>query len=307
MAQGTVFARRLRKDWHRHHWKCLMILPVIVYFIVFGYKPMYGLIIAFLKYKPAKGIMGSKWVGLKYFIDFFNDVYFWRVLRNTVLLSLYSIIFGFSAPIVLALMLNELRFRKYKRFVQTITYIPHFISLVVVCGIIRRFSMSGGVFNDIIASFGGTRMPLLQKASYFRTIYILSDIWQEVGWGSIIYLAALTGIDPQLYEAAEIDGAGRLRQTWHITLPGILPTIVMLLILRMGSILSIGYEKVLLLYNEATYETADIISTYVYRKGLIDANFSYSTAVGLFNSVVNVIFLTSANIIAKKTTNVGLF
>ena len=298
---------RVKKDWARHHWKYILLIPVIIYFIVFAYKPMYGILIAFKKYKATKGIWGSAWVGLKYFNDFFHDVYFFRVLRNTLLLSLYSIAFGFTAPIVLALLLNELRCEPFKRTVQTVTYIPHFISLVVVCGMIRRFSVSSGVFNDIIAFFGGARTPLLQKASYFRTIYVASDIWQEVGWGSIIYLAALTGIDPQLYEAAEIDGAGRLRQTWSITLPGLMPTIMMLLILRMGSILGIGYEKVLLLYNEATYETADIISTYVYRKGLIDANFSYSTAVGLFNSLVNVFFLVGANWLAKRMTNIALF
>ena len=192
-------------------------------------------------------------------------------------------------------------------FMQTVTYIPHFISLVVICGLIRQFSLSGGVFNDIIAFFGGTRTPLLQHPEYFRTIYVASGIWQEVGWSSIIYLAALTSVDPQLYEAAEIDGAGRLRQTWHITLPGILPVIVMLLILQMGSILNVGYEKCLLLYNESTFATADIIATYVYRKGLIDANFSYSTAVGLFNSVVNLLFLSATNWISNRATGIGLF
>ena len=190
---------------------------------------------------------------------------------------------------------------------QTVTYIPHFISMVVICSIIRQFCLSDGVFNDIGAFFGAQRTALLQKPAYFRTIYVASGIWQEIGWSSIIYLAALTGIDPQLYEAAEIDGANRLRQTWHITLPGIMPTIIMLLILRMGSILGVGYEKILLLYNETIYETADVISTYVYRKGLIEANFSYSTAVGLFNSIINVVFLVGTNLISKKVTDIGLF
>lgn len=268
---------------------------------------MYGILIAFKKYKPNRGIWGSDWVGLQYFYDFFTDYYFYRVVTNTFLISLYSLLWGFPMPILLALMLNELHSQWFKRTVQTVTYIPHFISLVVICGLIRQFSLSGGVFNDIIAFFGGTRTPLLQHPEYFRTIYVASGIWQEVGWSSIIYLAALTSVDPQLYEAAEIDGAGRLRQTWHITLPGILPVIVMLLILQMGSILNVGYEKCLLLYNESTFATADIIATYVYRKGLIDANFSYSTAVGLFNSVVNLLFLSATNWISNRATGIGLF
>lgn len=299
--------RRICHDLSRHRWKYILMIPIIIYFILFAYKPMYGLIIAFKNYKPALGIAGSKWVGLKYFKKFFGDYYFFRILRNTFLISFYEILWGFPAPIILALMLNELRNERFKRTVQTITYIPHFISLVVICSILRQFCLSDGVFNDIAAFFGAERTALLQKPGYFRTIYVASGIWQEIGWSSIIYLAALTGIDPQLYEAAEIDGANRMRQIWHITLPGIMPTIVMLLILRMGSILGVGYEKILLLYNETIYETADVISTYVYRKGLIEANFSYSTAVGLFNSLINVIFLLATNIISKKVTDIGLF
>lgn len=303
----TPLGRRIRHDLARHKWKYILMIPIIVYFILFAYKPMYGLIIAFKNYKPALGFSGSKWVGLKYFKKFFGDYYFFRILRNTFLISFYEIIWGFPAPIILALLLNELRNERFKRTVQTVTYIPHFISLVVICSILRQFCLSDGVFNDIAAFFGAERTALLQKPGYFRTIYVASGIWQEIGWSSIIYLAALTGIDPQLYEAAEIDGANRPRQIWHITLPGIMPTIIMLLILRMGSILGVGYEKILLLYNETIYETADVISTYVYRKGLIEANFSYSTAVGLFNSLINVIFLLATNIISKKVTDIGLF
>ena len=303
--------RSLRKllynDWKRHKWKYILVIPVILFFLLFHYKPMYGILIAFKKYKPNRGIWGSDLVGLEYFYYFFTDYYFYRVVTNTFLISLYSLLWGFPMPILLALMLNELRSQWFKRTVQTVTYIPHFISLVVICGLIRQFSLSGGVFNDISAFYGGTRTPLLQHPEYFRTIYVASGIWQEVGWSSILYLAALTGVDPQLYEAAEIDGAGRLRQTWHITLPGILPVIIMLLILQMGSILNVGYEKCLLLYNESTFATADIISTYVYRKGLIDANFSYSTAVGLFNSVVNLLFLSATNWISNRATGIGLF
>ena len=306
-ASRLSLGQRIARDLKRHKWKYILMLPIIAYLILFCYKPMYGLIIAFKNYKPALGFAGSKWVGLKYFKKFFGDYYFFRILRNTFLISLYSILWGFPAPILLALMLNELRNERFKRTVQTVTYIPHFISMVVICSIIRQFCLSDGVFNDSGAFFGAQRTALLQKPGYFRTIYVGSGIWQEVGWGSIIYLAALTGIDPQLYEAAEIDGANRLRQTWHITLPGIMPTIIMLLILRMGSILGVGYEKILLLYNETIYETADVISTYVYRKGLIEANFSYSTAVGLFNSIINVIFLVATNLISKKVTDIGLF
>lgn len=306
-AHHLSFAKKAQRDWRKNKWKYMMVLPVVIFFIVFHYKPMYGIIIAFNKYVPSQGIMGSSWVGLRNFIQFFEDYYFVRVVRNTFLISFYSLIFGFPCPIILALMLNELRGKWFKRTVQTVTYIPHFISLVVICGLIKHFSLSGGVFNDIAALFGFRRSPLLQNPDYFRTIYVASSIWQEVGWSSIIYLAALSGIDQQLYEAAEIDGAGRMSQTIHITLPGIAPTVIMLLILNMGNILNVGYEKCLLLYNESTFETADIISTYVYRKGLIDADFSYSTAVGLFNSVVNMAFLITTNAISKKTADVALF
>ena len=298
---------KIRKLLWRDRYLYLLLIPAILYFIIFKFAPMYGVQIAFKDYKINLGIGGSEWVGTKYFQRLFKSSMFSRVFRNTLLLNIYSVIFGFPAPIILALMLNELRGERFKRTVQTVTYIPHFISMVVICSIIRQFCLSDGVFNDIGAFFGAQRTALLQKPAYFRTIYVASGIWQEIGWSSIIYLAALTGIDPQLYEAAEIDGANRLRQTWHITLPGIMPTIIMLLILRMGSILGVGYEKILLLYNETIYETADVISTYVYRKGLIEANFSYSTAVGLFNSIINVIFLVGTNLISKKVTDIGLF
>lgn len=294
-------------DWSRHKLKYLMMLPIIVYFLLFCYKPMYGLVIAFKNYRPTLGVAGSKWVGLKNFTRFINGFYFGRTLRNTFLISLYNILWGFPAPIILALLLNELRSNKFKRVVQSISYIPHFISMVVICTMIRQFSLSDGVFNDIAAFFGAKRSSLLQSAGNFRTIHVVSGIWQGIGWGSIIYIAALTAIDPQLYEAAEIDGAGHLRQIIHVTLPGIMPTIIMLFILRMGSILNVGYEKILLLYNEGIYETADVISTYVYRTGLGEGNFSYSAAVGMFNSVVNIVFLLATNFISKKVTDVGLF
>ena len=278
-----------------------------MYLLLFCYKPMYGAIIAFQKYRPALGILKSQWVGFENFENFFGDFYFARILRNTLLLSCYQLAWGFPLPILFALLLNELKSPRFKRFVQTTSYLPHFISLVVVCSLIKQFSLTKGLFNEIIAFFGGERTPLLQYPNNFRTIYVASEVWQHFGWNSIIYLAALTSIDPALYEAAEIDGAGRLRRALHITIPGLTSTITMMLIPNVGGILSLDSEKVLLLYNQATYKTADIISTYTYRKGLIESDFSFSTAVGLFNSAVNVCFLISANLLSKKVTDVGLF
>ena len=298
---------RHKKDWRRNKSLYLMVLPVLLFYICFHYKPMYGAIIAFQKYRPALGILKSQWVGFENFENFFGDFYFARTLRNTLLLSCYQLAWGFPLPILFALLLNELKSPRFKRFVQTTSYLPHFISLVVVCSLIKQFSLTKGLFNEIIAFFGGERTPLLQYPNNFRTIYVASEVWQHFGWNSIIYLAALTSIDPALYEAAEIDGAGRLRRALHITIPGLTSTITMMLILNVGGILSLGSEKVLLLYNQATYKTADIISTYTYRKGLIESDFSFSTAVGLFNSAVNVCFLISANLLSKKVTDVGLF
>lgn len=297
----------LIKDVKKNKYKYLMVLPVVIFFLVFSYKPMYGVIIAFKKYRPSLGISGSPWIGVENFVRFFNDIYFWRVLRNTFVISLLTLIFSFPAPILLAMLLNEVRQKWFKRTVQTISYMPHFISLVVVCGLITSFTKSNGVINDIAAFFGGERANLLAEKSMFYPIYILSDIWQSVGWNSIIYLAALSGIDQEQYEAARIDGANRLQQMRSITFPGLLPTITMLLVLNLGNILSVGFEKILLLYQPLTYEVADVISTYVYRKGLLDADFSFSTAIGLFNSLINIIFLLSANRISKKMGQSGLF
>lgn len=297
----------LSRDFKLNKYKYLLVLPVIAYFLIFAYKPMYGLIIAFMDFRPNLGFDRSPWVGLKHFINFFNDVYFVRLLRNTVTISGLNILFGFPAPIILALLLNEVHSAKFKRTVQTITYMPYFISLVVVCSLIRTYSLSEGIFSQIAGLFGAQSKNYLANPSYFYPIYILSDIWQSIGWNSIIYLAALSGIDQEQYEAARIDGAGRFKQMVHITLPGIQPTIVILLILRLGGILNVGFEKVLLLYSEATYEVADVISTYVYRRGILNANFSYSTAVGLFNSLVNVCFLLLANGLSRKFSESSLF
>ncbi len=299
--------RKVRKDWLRNRSLYLLMLPVIIFYVLFHYKPMYGALIAFKDYSPALGFADSPWVGLDNFVRFFDGIYFWRLLRNTVLLSFYNILFGFPAPIILALLLNEVKNEKFKRLTQTITYLPHFISMIVVAGMITNFCMTTGLFNDIIEFFGGEASPLLQNPKYYRTIYVASSIWQQVGWGSIIYLSALSGVDSQLYEAAAIDGAGKWKQLLHVTLPGITPTIVIMLIMQVGRAMSMGHEKTILLYNSATYETADIISSYVYRIGLLEQDWSYSTAIGLFNSVINLVLIILANRVSKKLTETSLW
>lgn len=301
------FSKDVKTDWKRNKSLYFLVIPVIVFYILFMYKPMYGAIIAFQNYVPRKGISGSEWVGFAQFIKFFKSPYFWRLIRNTVVLSVYSLVFCFPAPIILALLLNEVKNKKFKSTMQTFTYLPHFISMVVAVGIITEFCLSDGLINDIIVLFGGERSAILQNPAYYRSIYIISDIWQEVGWGSIIYLAALAGIDQQLYEAAAIDGAGKWKQTIHVTIPGLMPTVIIMLILRMGSLMSMGYEKTILLYNPSTYETADIISAYVYRVGLLEQNWSYSTAIGLLNSVINCVMLVTANKLSKRVTENSLW
>jgi putative aldouronate transport system permease protein len=304
--KGT-WLKAASRDFSQNKYKYLMILPVVAYFIIFAYKPMYGVIIAFQNYRPHLGIAGSSWVGLRHFIRFFNDPYFFRLLRNTFTISFWSIIFGFPAPIILALLLNELKNVFFKRTVQTITYMPYFISLVVVCSLIRTYSSNTGLFSQIAVFFGGEAKNYLLVQRYFMPIYIVSGIWQGIGWGSIIFLAALTGIDQEQYEAATIDGAGRFRRMWHVTIPNLLPTIMVLFILRMGSILGVGFEKIILLYSPGIYEVSDVISTYIYRRGILEIEYSFSTAVGLFNSLVNIIFLVAANKLSRKFTESGLY
>jgi putative aldouronate transport system permease protein len=299
--------RTLRGDWQRNYSLYLMVLPVIAFYIIFNYAPMYGAIIAFKNFKPHIGILGSPWVGLKNFIDFFNSFYFIRVLKNTLIISLTYLIFGFPAPIILALLINELKNRFVSRTIQTITYMPHFISLVVICGLIRDFTRDDGIINSFLSMFGWHPVTMLNKPELFVPVYVVSGIWQEIGWGSIIYLAAMMGIDPQLYEAAKIDGAGKFKQILHITIPGILPVIIILLILRIGQMLNVGFEKIILLYNPAIYQTSDVISSFVYRKGLQEFNWSYSAAVGLFNSAINFVLLISANKISKKLKGTSLW
>ena len=301
------FLCRLARDLNKNKFRYLIILPVIAYYFIFCYKPMYGAIIAFKDYSPALGIMESPWVGFKHFLAFFDSFYFWRILKNTIVMSLASLIFGFPAPILLALLINEVSNRPYKKFVQTVSYIPHFISLVVVCSMIKEFTMDNGIINDFLALFGFERVTMLNEKQYFVPIYVISNIWQQIGWDSIIYLAALVGVNKELYEAADIDGAGKLKQVFYVTLPCILPTIITMLLLKIGNILNVGYEKIILLYNEATYETADVISSYVYRKGLQEFDWSYSTAVGLFNSVINFTLLIISNKISKKVSETSLW
>ncbi len=298
---------RLLRELAKNKYIYLMLVPVVLFYIIFMYGPMYGAIIAFKDFSPKLGIWGSSWVGLKHFKAFFSSIYFLRLLRNTISISVQTLVFGFPAPIILALLLNEVRQSWFKKTVQTISYMPHFISLVVVCGIIKIFTGSEGIINDILAHFGQERRDLLLDPGLFQPIYVISDIWQKIGWESIIYLAALSGVDQELYEAARIDGAGKWRQLFSVTLPCITPTIVIMLILRVGSMMNIGFEKIILLYNGNTYETADVISSYVYRKGIQEFSYSFSTAVGLFNSIINFFLVLGANTISRKVNETSLW
>lgn len=293
------------------HWQLYLILLLpLVLLIIFSYGPMYGVQIAFKDFKVRKGIWGSKWVGMKHFENFWGTYGFNRLIVNTLTLSVYSLIAGFPIPIILAIMLNECNNLKYKKTVQMITYAPHFISTVVMCSIILLFvtSAKNGILNNILQLFGvKERIDFIAKPNYFPHIYVWSGVWQSMGYNSIIYIAALSGIDPSLHEAAVVDGASKMQRIWHIELPGIMPTVTILLILNMGSLMNVGYEKVLLLQNDLNKSTSDIISTYVYRVGLEQAQYSFSSAVGLFNSVVNTLLLVSVNFITKKLGETSLF
>lgn len=302
------FFGKVGRDISRRPLLYVIMLPVLVYYVLFHYKPMYGALIAFTDYTPGKPLL-SNWVGFQNFKDFFNARDFRRLLFNTINISLSTLVYGFPAPIILALLLNELRSRKFSRVVQTISYMPHFISMVVICGMILQFTSSKGIITQMLVSLGLIEKPiaLLSKARYFVPVYVVSGIWQEVGYGSIIYLAALTGVSMELYEAATIDGANRWQQTLHITLPGILPTIITMLILRMGSIMNVGSEKIILLYNASIYSTSDVISSYVYRKGIQSSQYSFSTAVGLFNSVINCVLLVVVNMISRRVSETSLW
>ena len=299
--------RLIKRDWRMNKAVYLMAVPVIVYFIIFNYIPMGGILMAFEDYSIKKGIFGSTWVHFDNFIRFFNSVYFWRLIRNTLLISFYGLIFSFPFPIIFALCLNEIRNVKFKKLTQTISYMPYFISIVVVVSIIYDFCSSDGALTKLAAAFGDTGGALIARPEWFRTLYIGSNIWQHLGYNSIIFISALAAIDQELYEAAVIDGASRWKQTIYITLPELSSTIVVLLILRLGQIMNVGYEKTILMYSPATYDTADVIASYVYRVGIIDADYGYSTAINFFNSIVNFIVLFVANTISRKLSETSLW
>lgn len=285
-----------------------LLIPFLIWYAVFIFKPMYGLQIAFKQYSVFKGIEGSPWVGLHHFEVFLQSDYFFRVLKNTLLISIYSLVFAFPVPILLALLLNEVKNAAFKKMVQTFTYLPHFISIVVVCGIVTNFlSPSSGLVNLILEKLGLEKIYFLAVPEYFRSIFISMNIWKEAGFAAIIYIAALAGINPELYEAAVIDGASKWKRIVHVTLPGILPTIMIMLILRIGEMLEVGYEAIILLYQPVTFNTADVISTYVYREGILNGRYDMATAVGLFNSVVGLILIAMANRLSKKFTGNGLW
>lgn len=302
------FSKKLWKNMKTHPLLYLMILPAVIYFLVYHYYPMYGMLISLFDYVPTKGIAGSDFVGLKHFKAFLSDPYFFRTMRNTLSINLLLLVFGFPFPIIFAILLNELRSAKFRKVTQTITYMPHFISTVVICGLMLDFCKANGMITSIVTAVTGQEaVNLFSQSAFFQPLYVLMCIWQEFGWDSIIYFAALTSIDQSLYEAADIDGAGRFRKIMHVTLPGIAPTIVILLIMRIGNMMTLGWDKILLLYNPMVYEKADVISTYVYRIGLMNFEYSFATAVGFFNSVINFILLLSANAVSRKVNDTSLW
>ncbi len=303
------FKENVKRDFRQNYSLYLMVIPVIAFYVLFCYKPMYGILIAFTDFDVRSGLSGSTFIGLENFRRFFSDPYFLRNIVNTVKISLASIVFGFPAPILLALMMNELNTKYFKRFVQTATYLPHFISLVVVCGMIRNFVSADGLVTTFISEIIGKNIQesLLYMPKLFTSIYVTTDIWQEVGWGSIIYMAALSSVSAELYEAARIDGAGRFRQTISVTIPSILPTVVIMLILRLGGILAVGYEKIMLLINQFNADSAEVLSYYIYKKGLVNNDYGLATAAGLFNSVINLLFVVGANFISKRLTETSLW
>ena len=302
LKQGS-WARDFHKNWSLY----LMVLPVLAFYAIFCYKPMYGLIMSFQDFNPRLGFLESEWVGFEHFRLFFTSSDFPRLLRNTLVISFSTLIISFPFPVLLAIFLNEIRSTGFKRTIQTVSYLPHFISLVVICGMIKTFVSSDGIIGQLVAVFTGEMTNLLLQPKAFTPIYVISKIWQTIGWDSIIYLSALTSIDQQMYEAAEIDGAGRFKKMWHITLPSLKETMIVLLIMGVGGVMSLGYEKIMLLYSPAIYETSDVISTYVYRTGFGSQNWSYSAAIGLFNSVINLMLVITANKVARKLNGSGLW
>ncbi len=304
--QGMSRSSRMKQIKRCRYLYALLLIPLIYYFC-FHYMPLYGVLIAFKDYNIGKGVWGSPWVGGKWFGKFLTDPYFWKLVRNTLLLNIYGLMWGFPIPIILAIMLNEVSHVRYKRLIQTVSYLPHFISTVVVCGMVVNFLSLDGIINQFVSALGFEKVQFLMESKYFRTIFTASGIWQTCGWTSIIYLASLTSVDQEILEAAMIDGANRWQRIRNVTLPSITPTISIMLIMQLGKLMTLGYEKIILLYNGSTYETADIISTYVYRRGILNNDFSYATAVGLFQSVVGVLLLVIANKVSKKLSDTSLW
>ncbi|MEK3883264.1 ABC transporter permease subunit [Paenibacillus sp. PL2-23] len=298
-----TWKKQIKRNWHLY----LFILPTLAYFIIFNYLPMYGLQIAFKNFYPSQGIFGSEWIGFEHFDRFFNSPSFWTIIQNTISISLYELAL-FPLPILFALAINELRNGMFKKSVQIITYAPHFISVVVVAGIIVSLvHPTTGIINKGIVLLGGEPISFMTEPAWFKSIYVWSGTWQQLGWNSIIYIAALSAINPELHEAATIDGATRVQRIWNINLPGIMPTVIILLILSIGSFMSIGFEKVYLLQNQLNMDSSEVIQTYVYRSGLLQAQYSFSAAVGLFNSVINLLLLVSINSIARRVSQTSLW
>ena len=313
VAKGTAIQGALdkKKGWRQdikmNRSLYLLAIPVILYFFIFNYLPMFGIVIAFQDFKPALGISGSNWVGVKHFVDFFTGPNFWSLLRNTLVISGLGVVVGFPVTIIFALLLNELHCKWFKKSVQTITYMPYFVSMVVICGLIIEFCATNGVITNILVTvFNLKRENLLQNPAYFWGINLFSDIWQGLGYGAIVFVAAISSVSDELHEAAAIDGAGRFKRAIHVTIPGIMPTIVTMLVLKCGMIMSVGSDKILLLYNSSIYQTADVIATHVQRMGIERMQYGYSAAVGLFNSIVGVLLLVGSNMICKKLTDTSI-
>ena len=298
----------IKKKLYKSRQLYVFVIPALVVVAVFSYGPMYGVIIAFKDYIPSLGIFGSPWVGFKHFQRFFDSYYFWDLIKNTLGISIYSLVVGFPLPIILALALNELKDGKFKKFTQTVTYAPNFISVVVVCGMLIAFlTPSTGIINHLLFFLGFERISFMTDPRWFKTIYVLSGVWQGTGWGSVIYLAALSGVDTQLHEAATVDGATRWQRIWYINLPTIIPTMVILLIMNVGSLMSLGYEKILLMQNALNMDSSNVIATFVYKQGLLDAQYSYASVVGLFIAAINAFLLITVNTISRKVSETSLW
>lgn len=303
-ARGARSWRRaFRRDWRLYS---LAVLP-LAFLLLFKYVPMAGNVIAFRRYIPGGSIFGEQWVGFAYFERFLGDGKFWEVFTNTLIIGGLALIIVFPLPIILALLLNEVRIRWFKKLIQTVSYLPHFMSIVIVASFVFELTSLDGSINAMVKAMGGDAISFMQEADWFRAIYVISEAWQTVGWGTILYLAALTTVDDQLYESARIDGANRWQQTWHVTIPGIQPTMMVLLILNIGQFMAVGFEKIFLLYNPLTYPTADVISTYVYRIGLTSGQPSYATAIGLFEAIIGLVLVVSANLISRRVTGSSLW